>query len=486
MPTKSRINPTAIWGDGWWSVGEIYSCMSSSIVHPPPPNVAMEGIEAITYENSNRSQPNPCVQTINWKATKAYLADGFTPGGLPDWGYTFKTFNPLVADVHHHGYLHRMPNSPWSVPRSELLEADPRLDMMLADAVARIETGCREPIFALPRAVAELRDVPQTLKGAVKLLDWWGQMNKAIPKGIRGIAPKELRNASPTRVAAWFAGKTVGEVASAYLGVVFGIKPTASDINTFMGNPTNARKSMKLAVTQPKLYRGQKLEAAFKVGPAQSSFPTLESVSLNYNVGLMVNFNSPNGIVERLGPKQRGNAYRVPTHSGVAFGEVVGEPIRGDWTYGEQLALSGGGLGSTAWALTPFTWLSDSVYDLGKTIAQIERAGLPLELRPSLRFGTWISHKECTSTYLPRYQMLPYSYSYRPPSEGGDGLVHCLGGMVPRGYEVAFEGDLTYSRYQLTGRFNTVGMPTIRAPGGYTLGPLAAICAQFAANKRLK
>lgn len=494
MPTKSQSRPIDVWGVEWSTGTEplylAYSETPNAV--PLPNNHNWEGEETITYENSNRNHPNPCEHTCDFKATKSFAETGFTPGGLPDWDYSWKTTSPWIVDIHHARCVHWMPNSPWSVPRGQLLETDHSVDALMADAIARLHLGCRETIFALPRAIAELRDVPKTVRQLLKLANFWGsEVPWALEHGGRGIRealPRELRNASPGKVRSYLATKSVADVAGAYLATVFGVRPTRGDVKTFLGRPENGKQPLKLAVTQPKLYKGQKLECAFKTLPPSTLFPTLETISLTYYQELFRDFHSSNGIHERLNQIMRGNAYRVKTHAGVAFGEVAALPARQDWTYGEQLAMSGGGLFATAWELAPWTWVVDAVYNLGKVIARFERAGIPVELKPTLRFGSWLSHKECESIFLPRYKALPYSYALAQPpnpNSGYGGQVRCIGAMVPRGYEAAFESNVKYSRYQLKGAFNELGMPTLRVPGMVTLGPLAAICAQSAAGRML-
>lgn len=489
MPNKTIVVPVDMWGDSWWTAGELWrSPQTPSAVCPPAPNIQLEGEQSITYENSNRSCPNPCHHTVTWRASKAFMENGFTAGGIIDWDYRWKTTNPWIVElVGNDTYRHIMPNSPWSVPRSQLLETDPYVvDSAIAEALGSLRLGCRQQVFALPRAVLELRDLPRTIKNIAKLDKWVGDLfdGGILLKNL----PKAIQGRSRGYKAAWIAGQTVSELCNQYLGIVFGIKPTKSDVNTFLGRPTDLRRPLKLAATQPKLYKGQKLEVPFKVGPPSSAFPTLSGYSLNYDIPLQRDYHSSNGITEHLAG-MRGNAYTSNTHSGVIFGEVVGLPARMDMVYGEQLAMSGGGPLATAWELIPYSWLSDSVYNIGKLIAQAERRALPLELRPALRFGPWLSHKTCESTFLPRYRVSQHSVSLHTlpdPSNGYGGLVKVYGSVIPIGYEVAFEGNVKYDRHEIVGRFDDVSMPVQRYPGGYVLGPTAALFTQSVLRKQLK
>lgn len=488
MPTKSRVYSVPRWGvNGGDGLISLYSGIKTPC---PPPSYEEEGEETITYENGNRSQPHPCEHTANWKATRLFSETGFSPGGIPYWDYSWETTNPWTVDVTHGAYLHRVPNSPWSVPRSQLLETAPNVDVLIADSLGRLNAGCRESVFALPRAVVELRDVPRTIKSFLTLAQWSTGLvtgarygNRILPRNT----PRELRGKSAGYITAWFANQTASKVAGTYLATVFGVKPTKKDINTFLGRPDDARRPLKLAVTQPKLYKGQRLESKFRLGPQSSLFPSFGIINLNYKVGLLRDWHSSNGLLERLSIYQMAwQPYHGIVHHGCAFGEVVGLPTRDDWTYGEQLALSGGGPLATAWELYRYTWILDSVFNIGKAIAQAERKGLPLELRPTLRFGSWISHRKSISYFLPKYQAIDCGYhisQYPDPSTGLGGEVTNTGILVPLGYKEAFRSALVYSRYKSTGAFDELGMPTLRKPGGFIKGTLAALAVQLATSK---
>lgn len=491
MPTKSRSDTWKAVGTGWYTSGELFEYSVPTSYDLPTPTEPQIRNSTIIYENSNRTKPNECHQEISSTPSKEYLKDCLASGAIPDWDYAWASQYPWIIDLHHHSNVGWVPNYPWSSARSQLLETDYSLDELIVERLAALEFGMQSKIFSLPRAIIELKDVPQTVKQLWGLGSWVQRLGRDIRARNMthwGTLPSRIKNMTWLEWEAHMRNESVAAMASLYLMTEFGVKPTAADIDAFIGKPRKDGRPWKLVSRPITLVKGQKLEVPFSLAPPESAFPKLVDINFTQTISLLRDYHSSNGIREKVYGTMRGNAYRAETHSGCLFGEVAHVPKRSDWNYGEMLAYSGGGPFATAWELTPYTWLSDSMLDLGKTIAQWERQALPVELKPTLRWGSWISHRKSVTTFLPQYRSMGYSYklcTIPDPGSGYGGAALVIGRMKSLGYKPASHGELEYKRYQLSGVFKNTSVPTLKCPSGYILGATAMVLAQFATSHEI-
>jgi hypothetical protein len=443
----------------------------------------------ITYENSNRERPNECYQTCGIKPTKEWLDGSFATGGIPDWDYRWAQQGPWIVDLYHNAFVHWMPNLPWTRTRSQPLEVGYNVDAELSERLITLEAGCANKIFALPRAVAELRDVPKTFNQVTGMLLWAQRMcTPSYVNRVAGLAGQLHSLTGKGGFRDWSVGKTVNQVASLYLMIEFGIKPTASDIAAVLGKPRANGKPWELWSREITYKRGQKLKVPFRLEPKATDFPSFEDINLSVNGGtLFRDYHSSNLIREAIYGHMRCPAYVSERHVGCLFGEVIDDHVS-DWTYGDMLAYSGGGLFATAWERTPWTWFADSMYDFGRWIAQAERRSVPVTVRPALKFGAWQSHGKGNTLFLPKWKATEYSYgvtTHPDPSSGFGGAFSSLGKVRFKGYFPVETSGYTYERNPITKGLGLPSAPSLRVPGGYILGPMAAVTAQFASGSKI-
>lgn len=526
LVTKTRTEVIPIYGGNW---GYGYNNRTHAILTPnfpglppvggfingsfgaglPVPNYQMTSEETITYDNKGFNHPNPC----SHRATKrnCFKASDVVSNSVPQWDYAWASTWPWVADITHNYQIMWVPNIPGQLGQFQAI--GPHLDasQLLTQKVAELEAGLVDEVFNWPRALIELKDVPKTVRGIFQILSslrniyslggnsLLNQFGGADQRLAFAFASKAGRDTfgSPTGIGRKFnprdaakllsASKgSLGDVASAYLTYQFGIRPTVKDVREFLGlkwsKDHGRTTSLEFAVQHIAYRKGQKLRRPFNLGPRREDFPKVYAAQAELITPLLrdshTQFQGEPWIKARM---QAVPACIAETIRGVAFGEVMFDK-EVDIPYSERLAYSGG-LISTLYEVTPWTFVLDWVCDVGAALRNFERATFPVEYRPVLKHGPWISLGKSQTVYIPVFKNVRHNVEMSTvpdPNSGYGGAVFEHVGIGEPTWVPAFEYSLEYDRYPAVSAMSTFKPPPLRAPGRYSYGPAAALFASYA------
>lgn len=509
-----------------------YATIRYEEANPWVPTYSREFNETIRYTDLGWDQPNYCQHTVPLRR-KATAESVFSPV-VPLWDYTWSVGAPAPTVYCNHLYRW-VSNYRYGFVDGgyELVGSEPDVPAALARAIVNLEAGAIQPVFNIPRAILELKDVPQTLRGIRDILTTFNRLTSGMSpqrarKLARGMNPltggyvdkktgemkysfdtqslpqflRALRTGAksvPKDMSRWYNALSreakdfisaldgsIQDVAKGYLTYAFGIEPTRRDVQALLGDPNSAgSKDGRWFQAQKVDYkRGQRIRVPFTLGPRDSDFPSCGPLYNDSVTGLLYNYHSANGAMQFLNSSVDFNIRprNSKVASGLAFAEVANDKSV-SIPYSERLAYSGGPL-STAYEITPWSFAVDWFIDVGSYLQTLERAQFPVEYRPELKFGSWKSVCERSSTFLPVWKDLRITYQPLAP-EGNLGwrVRDVVQASKPTWVE-AFQGDVTYERSQVSRLEVLQGAPTCRVPGGYTLAPGAALLAQMA--RRLK
>lgn len=316
------------------------------------------------------------------------------------------------------------------------------------------------------RAAIELKDTKQTLQGTVDFCKF----------GIR----------MPGMINSRWRTMSISDVAKAYLTYKFGIQPTVSDVRRFL----NQLATETLRVRSVKRYyrRGETVRVGINISPQSSDLSYASGwrgPKSEVNDRYFCGCSSPWGAYScHITPKACGydnlKMVRVPVVRGVLYAKVAESVEVGGISLNDDLAWACP-LASTAYQLTPFTFLLDWVVDVGSVIQRLDRTAATAESRISFEEGVWQSLRVCTSLYYPYLSLsmqseligggYGYPYEWTSRYAGTTAITGCQ--MLP------LLDEFTYDRqpYLITGN---VFAPSFRWPiKGYQLSTGMAMLLSF-------
>lgn len=509
MLTKSRTRYES-WFRGNWNSTYVVLAARKEGIGPcpwtpfvveggvyPPHNHEVGTSERIDYENSNWLTPNPCYHTSTLVRVAADRSVS-TPF-VPHWDYTWDPAYPpgVLPRVTNDFDLSWLHNLGWGFSDGRYDVVGPQLDVAaeIADKLAQLKAGSVQMEFALPRAIIELKDVPQTVKGLVDIckaltaipeyLSKPGAVYDAATYTFGSKDQNLLRSRGCPRTLASLASATQGslvDVAKAYLTHAFGVKPTVADARNFLGlnNPKkgNGRSTKLLFQTQKVEYKkGQKLRVPIRLGFNQSDFPSTDPLdSGTISTGLLVNYHSACGITDWIQSQAAFDKRPVvrTTVDGCLFAEVERDDSF-EIPYSERLAYSGGFL-STMYEVTPWSFVVDWMYDVGKLLQTFEKASFPTQYRPKLKFGAWKSIRECGMIFYPVRSDLRavYTSPYLPVGSS-QWMVDQRVTAGKATWLPAWATEPVYVREPFSPLESSLYAPSVHAPGRYALGTSAAL-----------
>jgi len=456
------------------------------------PNFTKNITESIEYENSGWDHPNPCQHSSTLRQIAS--AEQMQSGKVAEWDYAITNTGTWNVDFHTNCYVSWMSNFSRQFGQLQIVGSPIDATSTITQKLAELEAGALKPIFNLPRAIIELKDVPQTLKGVCSIaraLEKLGSGNIGVMRP-GGFVRNDLNRAASmrklTRNARNFIDASRGslrEVAGAYLTYQFGIRPTEKDVRQFIGLDWSRKqdgRSTKLWFESREIVykKGEKLRCPFRLGPEDFAFPSIPSLSFHQSTTLLRDWTSPNGMIEYLNANIGAYApVQASTVRGLAFGEVAYSK-NVDIPYSSLMAYSGGFL-STLYEVTPWSFVVDWMFDVGKFIQNMEKMNLPIEYRPSLKFGSWLGIGRANTIYQPVFGSIQHDarlVTLCDPLTGYGGVVDEWASCSPPKWLACYESDLQYTRSQMSAR-DSIRLPALRVPGRYTLGPMAALVTQL-------
>lgn len=257
-----------------------------------------------------------------------------------------------------------------------------------------------KPVMSIPRAVIELKDLPQ-LWGSLKDL---GHFLKWLNRPSRGYSANGLTNL--TR----FSTATVKQASSAYLAWKFGVEPTVGDLNKF-------RRSMKnlLFVSQNVVFRkGERIRSGLSCSTFDPSsvYGSSKQVSwLSYHSAIpkstALSLSIP--ILSRLAINYAGSGCE---HSSMPLVEAAGfvgccyAQVAENVAFEDDLAIRtefASPFLTTMWEVARLTFLVDWVCDVGSWLERMERTHA-VNWKRHIPFteGIWTSIREFETLYVPK------------------------------------------------------------------------------------
>lgn len=480
-------------------------------------NHMFSNTETITYDQQGRTVPNYCYHTATAHPNYGTL-DELCSGKLgyvPFWDYALNpTPTGWRASIIRDYNMRWMPNFTGGFVDGWLETVGSELDdsAELARAIANVRSGVLRPVFNLPRAILELKDTAQTLRGILQIMQFLKGATTLVANfaasGRRGDFAERQFNPN-VRIHGrqftsdrWSALQNVisaskgslNDVAAAYLTYQFGIRPTAKDVRDFLGLKWHRKQQGRstelwFEARHIQYKAGQKLRVPYSLG-GLAALPSLPVFRDWKRIQLLRDFHSAcwptsDGTFKRW-LELNAKPVRANSIQGLVFAEVEADK-RVDVPYSELINYSGGFF-STIYEVTPWTWCVDSVYDIGKWLQTFERMSFPTEYRPVLKHGTWKSVSKSTDVYVPIFDDIGVDASIAIPCDpfsgfAGEALVKAHIGR-PRWHRV-LQGAMEYIREPVSGfaELLTNG-PNLTLPGRYMLGPVASLLAQSVTGNR--
>lgn len=273
-------------------------------------------------------------------------------------------------------------------------------DDEVADAISsasvRLSSLPIRPMMNLPQAIIELKDIPRTLKAVPRLARW-----------LRGAGARK----------GYSLGDSVKEVASGYLAYVFGVRPTANDVESFMGT---VPERVGVGVRQMRYKAGEPVRAAFTVKDeatlseyksattSTSGWQGWNKPALNsfIDVAPVGSWNGNSTAIASKGVTRTKDwpwlaRYQVKSREvvGVVFGKVARDYSH-DFSWMDDMKISADPI-STGWELVPFSFVVDWFADLGRWLRDMNRLSAARYSGFSLENGIWVSKRDTQVTYLP-------------------------------------------------------------------------------------
>lgn len=266
----------------------------------------------------------------------------------------------------------------------ETLELARPLDPSLYDAYLVLRSGNTTPKGQnWLRAAIELKDVKQTIQGLVDFIKF----------GIR----------MPNMVRANWRAMSIADVAKAYLTYKFGIQPTVSDVKKLL--KALSREGLRVRGIKRHYRKGETVRTGVVIRPAQRDLLAASGWKGGHTETAPFNFGcySPWGPwSSETYPRYVGPALkwvRSIEVKGCLFGRVL-EEVDAGGTWNDDLAWSCP-LASTAWELTPFSFLLDWVVDVGSVIERLDRTAATAHSKISFETGVWQSLRTTTKMWYP-------------------------------------------------------------------------------------
>lgn len=480
-------------------------------------NHMFSNTETITYDQQGRSVPNFCSHTATAKPNYGSLDElcSAKKGYVPFWDYALNpTASGWRASIIRDYNIRWMPNFTGGFVDGWLETVGSELDdsAVLARAIANVRSGILKPVFNLPRAILELKDTAQTLRGILQMMQFLkgattlvanfaasGRNGEIAGKPFNPNVRMHGRQFTSDR---WSALQNVisatkgslNDVAAAYLTYQFGIRPTVGDVRKFLGlkwkrGQQGRTTELWFEARHLQYKAGQKLRVPYSLG-GRAALPSLPVFRDWKRIGLLRDFHSAcwptsDGTFKRW-LELNAKPVRAETISGLVFAEVAADK-RVDVPYSELINYSGGFF-STIYEVTPWTWCVDSVYDVGQWLQTFERMSFPTEYRPVLKHGTWKSVARSNDVYVPIFDDVGVDASIAIPCDpfsgfAGEALVKAHIGR-PR-WHAALKGAMSYIREPVSGFTELLeNAPPLTLPGRYMLGPVAALIAQSATGSK--
>lgn len=464
--------------------------------------------ESITYDQNGYGNPNYCRHTSTLRKGFENLDElcSGKRGCVPEWDYRYVSNWPWELGMHYEFTRRWLPNFGGRCSTERNKSAEHRIDdtEAVTRAIANVRSGMLRPMFNLPQAVVELRDVPRTMKSVLEMGQAINSIRRFLTNGSHG---GNLRiNGRQLLSDRWGAAQnllsatkgSISDVAKAYLTYQFGIRPTTQDVRAFIGLKWSRKQQGRTTElwfeSRRLLYKeGQKLRCPYSLG-GEPDLPSLPSFRFEERVDLFRDYHSDVGIMElriwnALNSDIRCRAQSVAELHGLVFAEVVKDNLVAVPAI-ERFNYSGGPL-STIYETTKWTWVIDSVCDVGRYVKTLERMALPSEYRPKLKFGTWGSTARMWSTWVPVFDSVGIIYDALSPCDplsGYGGWVHMIANLGRGRWKRVLKHDMEYIREPIlaNGPGGILDKMTDRipfhVPGRYMLGPACALLAQFAAG----
>lgn len=341
----------------------------------------------IDYENSGGTTPNRC-----FASSSEYF--GSVPSGRIGYKEYRFTRHRTPTGFEWDPMTTRSFTSGYKWPGGSTLNTGSvkELDTRIGDACVALASHCITPFMDIPTAIVELKDIPATLK--------------AVPKLVR-FARRFPKVARPTV-------RTIKEVASSYLAYTFGVKPTVSDVTSFIGQ---VPERVKLGIKQVKYAKGQPVRAGFFVkSPSLEAYtkPNTTSFSRAYTLGMGQKLSEVDIPYITSGANSttlaRSGVVSTPDWPYYLNWRVVGEEVHG-CVFGRvaaDMAMDISAIGDfrlssdpllTAWELLPFSFVVDWFANVGKWLKQANRLSSARKMGFYLQDGIWLSKRTDSVTY---------------------------------------------------------------------------------------
>lgn len=331
------------------------------------------------------------------------------------------------------------------------------LQSELASSAVRIQTAAGQSIMDVPRGVIELHDLPRTVQTLVPVL-----LNAKVRKAIR-------------------AGASISEAAGLYLAYQFGVKPTVGDVNRFLGQRRTGKITLQARMV--KYEKDQRVRMKISLRPSQEDLMATLLVNTWSNNGTDEVGDGPLGSKISYGSQHVESilpaVHRISSieYEGVVYGRVK-TAVEYQQELVTKIAMNSGWL-STAWELTPMSFVVDWFYDVGSAIRRLEQAQLMARYRLSLVEGVWKSIRRTVQTYAPSH-IVAYNSTVRgvvPPVPYRQFDVTWSATCKVTGFR-PLQGSTSYVRAPIAGS-NQWALPTLDTNlNGWQLGIGAAMVAQ--------
>lgn len=487
--------------------------------YPLGSNHMFQNTESITYEANGRKVPNYCKHLQSRKFCLRNIEELCTgkKGYVPYWDYAIvPTSEGWVCNPVHDYDLRWLPNIPRWIDNGwfETVGSEPDDSAIMAKAYADVQSGLLKPVFNLPRAVIELKDIPQTLRSVVEMaqfLKGMGQLSGRLVSAqdisqfnpnirMHGRQFTSDRQSLLNNVLSATKG-SLKDVAGAYLAYQFGIRPTASDVRKFLGlkwrrdelYPNvevryNRTGELWFEKRHIEYKEGQKIRVPYELGGIDG-LPKLESMRASEFVPLLRDVHTENWTQAQISRHLNSNVGGCKSRriKGLVFAEVAQDKTV-DVPWSELLAFSGG-MASTIYEVTPWTFLVDSICDVGNYIQTLERMSFPSQYRPVLKHGIWLSRSVSTDYLAPVYEGVAAYHEYIQPPDpfsgfGAGALLHAR--CERPKYVRVYQDDYVYERSPVDAFQSMLHLPPVHVPGRYMIGPGAALLTQFATGGKVR
>lgn len=358
------------------AVPQLYECVT---MHPNTGAVSVEAGGSISDSGPSHSPSRTCQHNVTEVLDEPMPVAGTHnqivwsgPGGHFDTTPATFTF----------GYTNNLSTKTVGIKDVDVQSA-------VASAFTSVRTSPYQTMMNIPQAILELKDMKQTITSCNKLFRWL----LTIPKVRRYTLLLGSLQAA----------------CEAYLTYVFGIAPTIRDVHSFIGQ---VPKRVRLGVRHTEFTRGQTVCAGIRVVNGEEAVQLSDINQRLVNIENVYNFGSNDGIWATV---YGANSTSMSSSSwptsmclwdetsavGCCYGRVAAAksydiPILDDVSFNADLW-------STAYELTPFSFVLDWFVDIGQWIRQTSKiAYADSHARVDLVDGVWLSLRKETKHYAPQ------------------------------------------------------------------------------------